>query len=175
MVVAYSRMAAIYNHSSKVKPLSVWSLSKLGCASAASEIWVFWKGSAELFMQFATGESIHVLNEIFQIQVGLSRIKWHCMCISSIWRLFFFFFAYNTDSEFKVRELLCDKGINLFGLNDTVFLTHLAAEAILWEKQVFRTAVLWTCLEIYSKSKLKGHCWSVPAISNHLLMKRVLS
>lgn len=48
--------------------------------------------------------------------------------------LLLFFFLLTTASEFKVREVLCDKSINLLGLNDTAFLTHLVAEAILREK-----------------------------------------
>lgn len=51
-------------------------------------------------------------------------------------------------------QVVCDKSINLFSLNDTALLNRLVAEAILWEKKKFRE-LLQAFLEIHSKSILR--------------------
>jgi len=50
--------------------------------------------------------------------------------------------------------MVCDQGINLFSLYDTAFLNRLAAEAILWEKQILRTLL---CYRVSGKYTLNSH------------------
>lgn len=72
--------------------------------------------------------------------------------------LFFFLLTMQPlSSKYKRHcflQVVCDKGMNLFSLNDTAFLNRLAAEAILWEKKNFRE-LLQRFLEICSKSILR--------------------
>lgn len=86
-------------------------------------------------------KAFSVQNEGTQIQIRVySKTKWQCQHVSSIWGLFFFLLTMQPQSSKYKRhcflQVVCDKGINLFSLNDIAFLNRLVAEAILWKKKI---------------------------------------
>lgn len=91
-------------------------------------------------MQKATGESRqHSKLRHPNLNKGVAKLN-ASVSMSSIWRLFFILLTMQLlSSKYKWHCFLqgiCDKGINLFSLNDTAFLNRLVAEAILWEKKI---------------------------------------
>lgn len=73
--------------------------------------------------------------------------------------------------------MICDndKGINLFSLNDTMFLNCLVTESVLWENQAFRNTTVVTglpenMLQIHTQSHSQVLLVSQYAHEGHIVM-----